>query len=150
MANELSTQYLGKLKDPRWQKKRLEIFERDEWTCQICDSKETTLCVHHRVYLKDKEPWEYDNSLLVTLCEDCHEEESKQIKSYLYALESIFRLNFFSNDIYKLWRGFYSLRRDFPSDITSSVLEWVLRNPDEMEILLGKYFQHLSEKQKSV
>ena len=24
--------YSDKLKDPRWQRKRLEIFERDNWT----------------------------------------------------------------------------------------------------------------------
>jgi 5-methylcytosine-specific restriction endonuclease McrA len=34
--------YGDKLKDPRWQKRRLEIFKRDEWTCQQCGDTETT------------------------------------------------------------------------------------------------------------
>lgn len=28
--------YSQKLRDPRWQKKRLEILERDSFTCQHC------------------------------------------------------------------------------------------------------------------
>ena len=37
--------YLEKLKDPRWQKKRLEILERDGWKCMACGEKEKTLRV---------------------------------------------------------------------------------------------------------
>lgn len=29
-------EYAKKLMDPRWQKKRLEIFKRDGWKCQNC------------------------------------------------------------------------------------------------------------------
>lgn len=64
--------YSEKLKDPRWQKKRLEIFSRDKFTCQICLSTEKTLHVHHKSYLKGKEPWDYDDYNLVTVCLDCH------------------------------------------------------------------------------
>lgn len=67
--------YSEKLKDPRWQKKRLEIFERDNWTCQICDSKEKTLHVHHWHYENGLDPWEYANFSLTTLCNSCHEME---------------------------------------------------------------------------
>lgn len=63
--------YSQKLRDPRWQKKRLEIFERDGWTCHFCHSKDKNLQVHHVVYRK-LEPWEYPNYLYQTLCEDCH------------------------------------------------------------------------------
>ena len=68
--------YSELLKDPHWQKKRLEIFERDKWTCQLCGDKETTLHVHHKKYIKDKNPWEINNKYLITLCEDCHTEIS--------------------------------------------------------------------------
>ena len=63
--------YSDKLKDPRWQKKRLQILERDNWACVKCTDKESTLCVHHLKYHGN--PWESDNKDLVTLCEDCHE-----------------------------------------------------------------------------
>jgi len=63
--------YSKKLKDPRWQQKRVEILERDNFTCQLCGDKKTTLIVHHKEY-KKCEPWDYHNDMLVTLCEDCH------------------------------------------------------------------------------
>ena len=64
--------YPEKLKDPRWQKKRLEIMERDNWTCQNCDNKDSTLNVHHWIY--GKNPWDSDSEHLTTLCEKCHKE----------------------------------------------------------------------------
>ncbi len=64
--------YSELLKDPRWQRKRLEIMQRDEFTCVMCDDKEHTLNVHHDEYIRGNMPWEYENSKLRTLCEDCH------------------------------------------------------------------------------
>lgn len=65
--------YSEKLKDPRWQKLRLEILNRDEWTCQYCGAKDKTLHVHHYAYPKSGNPWDADGGDLNTLCEDCHE-----------------------------------------------------------------------------
>jgi hypothetical protein len=65
---DFSKQY----KDPRWQKKRLEIMQRDEFMCSDCAANDKTLNVHHKYYIPDKKPWDYDNQLLITLCEDCH------------------------------------------------------------------------------
>lgn len=67
--------YAEKLKDPRWQKKRLEVLERDDWKCINCHSKTKTLHVHHISYIWDKEPWEYHINNFKTFCIDCHEEE---------------------------------------------------------------------------
>jgi len=67
--------YYEKLKDPRWQKRRLFILERDEWKCRCCENGDKTLTVHHLWYKKGKEPWDYTDEALVTLCEDCHETE---------------------------------------------------------------------------
>lgn len=64
--------YSEKLKDPRWQKKRLEIFERDGWKCRACGEKDKSLHVHHIFYLPKKEPWDIPNGFLITFCEDCH------------------------------------------------------------------------------
>lgn len=64
--------YKEQLKDPRWQKKRLEIMERDGWQCQCCFDRDNTLTVHHKKYDNGKMAWEYENELLITLCEDCH------------------------------------------------------------------------------
>lgn len=72
--------YLEKLKDPRWQKKRLQVFKRDDFECQLCMDKITTLVVHHKKYLRNKEPWEYKMSYLITLCEKCHNKLKKSNK----------------------------------------------------------------------
>ena len=65
--------YYEKLKDPRWQKKRLEILDRDKFTCQMCEATDMTLHVHHKYYVTGREPWEYPDCALVTLCEQCHD-----------------------------------------------------------------------------
>lgn len=65
--------YSEKLKHPKWQKKRLEVFNRDSWKCQLCGSEDKTLNVHHKSYKYGNEPWEYDDDNFVTVCEICHE-----------------------------------------------------------------------------
>lgn len=65
--------YSDLLKDPRWQKRKSEILNRDNFTCQLCGDKKTTLHVHHKYYLEGKLPWEYNDNALVTLCEYCHQ-----------------------------------------------------------------------------
>lgn len=47
-------------------------MERDIFCCSDCGSDATTLAVHHRYYVKGREPWEYPMFALVTLCETCH------------------------------------------------------------------------------
>lgn len=42
--------YAFKLKDPRWQRKRLEILQRDNFTCQECYATDKELNVHHLIY----------------------------------------------------------------------------------------------------
>lgn len=64
--------YAEKLRDPRWQKKRLEIMQRDGWKCCCCGSADKNLQVHHLVYRKI-DPWAYADVLYQTLCEECHE-----------------------------------------------------------------------------
>ncbi len=75
-----SESYLQKLRDPRWQKMRLKIMERDEFTCKICGDKKNTLHVHHRWYRRGADPWDYPETALVTLCAKCHERESQERK----------------------------------------------------------------------
>lgn len=53
--------YAEKLKDPRWQKKRLEILERDKWMCRGCCETQKTLHVHHIFYVHGLEPWDVPN-----------------------------------------------------------------------------------------
>lgn len=63
--------YAEKLRDPRWQKRRLHILERDGWRCARCDADDKMLVVHHVWY--HREPWEAPDEALITLCEECHD-----------------------------------------------------------------------------
>lgn len=77
--------YGATLFDPRWKAKRKEIIARDLNQCVICKSS-NALQVHHRQYhflrrLNEfKSPWEYDNHLMITLCETCHNRGHKLYK----------------------------------------------------------------------
>lgn len=64
--------YAEKLRDPRWQKKRLKIMARDQFCCRDCGAGEKTLNVHHCFYEKNAAPWEAGDDYLLTLCESCH------------------------------------------------------------------------------
>jgi 5-methylcytosine-specific restriction endonuclease McrA len=64
--------YSMKLRDPRWQKKRLLIMQRDGFKCLFCGSETKNLQVHHVVY-KRRDPWDYPDYLYQTLCDGCHE-----------------------------------------------------------------------------
>lgn len=65
--------YYEQLKDPRWQKKRLEIMNRANFKCEECENSENMLSVHHGYYDNSLMLWEYDNDTLHCLCPECHE-----------------------------------------------------------------------------
>lgn len=84
--------YTELLRKPEWQKKRLEIFNRDNFTCQLCGCQDSELQVHHRVYRKGAKPWEYDNSELITLCNRCHESETEEKSQHYETFKNICNL----------------------------------------------------------
>lgn len=63
--------YSEKLRDPRWQRKRLDVMGRDGFRCLACGRSDETLHVHHLVYSRG-EPWEIEDENLETLCATCH------------------------------------------------------------------------------
>jgi hypothetical protein len=67
--------YWQLLQDPRWQKKRLQIMERDNWECKHCRNKGAKLNVHHYYYISKRMPWDYPDWALITVCDQCHEGE---------------------------------------------------------------------------
>lgn len=96
----MASEYIEKLRDPRWQKKRLEILERDEWACQKCFNTEKQLHVHHKIYFQDTEPWDIDCKYLVTLCESCHEEETSEYpEARRKLIEVLAAFDLFAEDI---------------------------------------------------
>lgn len=80
--------YADLLKDPRWQRKRLEMLNAAEWMCRLCFATEKTLHVHHKHYRRGAMPWEYSDSELEVLCENCHEAITETTRSLKEILES--------------------------------------------------------------
>lgn len=136
--------YWQKLKDPRWQKRRLEILNEAEFACEICGDTESTLHVHHLKYDKGKEPWEYGSEWLACLCESCHEDlhDAKEVLSAATASlppEAIrrvagyaFGLSGWTFELFNKGASRAVLRSD--GDVTLGVLDaiwnWVTRKPD--------------------
>jgi len=77
--------YGALLFDQRWRDKRQQILTRDSYCCIICKEKEN-LHIHHRQYhflIREnqyKPPWDYENRLLITLCERCHRQGHNKYK----------------------------------------------------------------------
>ena len=44
----------------------------------------TQLHIHHTYYVKDKNPWEYENDALITLCADCHQKRHRTTMIPMY------------------------------------------------------------------
>lgn len=65
--------YTQKLLDPRWQRKRLEKLQAEDFTCELCGDSESTLHVHHKGYFVGRDPWDYEKNQLAVLCNACHE-----------------------------------------------------------------------------
>lgn len=98
--------YAEKLKDPRWQKKRLEILSRDNFTCKCCFNTDKTLHVHHKIY-ESNNPWETSSIHLITLCEDCHENWNEiKLSNEADFLNTFYRLGFSPLDLSWFTTGF--------------------------------------------
>jgi hypothetical protein len=143
--------YADKLKDPRWQKKRLEILERDKWTCQSCFDNENTLMVHHYYYEKGLEPWEYDDNALVAWCVDCHELEHENLKAIEKSM--ILQLKEFtytSYDLQKLLEIGINIFRygSLPLEVDLDIINWAMYNIEYREKIKEDYFEYLKEKNK--
>lgn len=130
------TPYQQKLLDPRWQKKRLEILQRDEWTCQRCEAEQHTLHVHHRWYFTDIEPWDVPTHALETLCDTCHEEESREGKE----AEKCFIATLRGLGI--PWWAFYKLTEDIQANFPPMRSE----NAIEFCALISALLPHISAK----
>lgn len=135
--------YSDLLRDPRWQKKRLEILNRDDFYCGKCFDGETTLHVHHKHYQHGKKPWEYNSDFLITLCKTCHEAVKKEDKKYWPILTENIRKKFFGDNLRDIAVAFNAIQIFKTSGITSSSLAWFFSEYNGMEIIEDLYFSNL-------
>jgi hypothetical protein len=95
------TDYTTKLRDPRWKSKRKEILDRDGHECVDCQER-THLEVHHLWYEHGKEPWECPDEALIVLCDICHKEETRLLKTGASSLVYELRKRGRGKDMYHL------------------------------------------------
>lgn len=119
--------YWEKLKDPRWQKKRLEILQRENFTCEACLATDTTLHVHHGYYEKDKEPWEYENETLHCVCEHCHEDTKHELMEIQYQMALLNPI-----DLHEVLRAIWKIKKDKPNSKRLTA-----KAEDDKELLVG-------------
>ncbi len=86
--------YSEKLKDPRWQKRRLEILQRDSFTCRLCTDTETELHINHKKYTG--EPWDAPSRDLETLCKHCHILTHALAENNIYSVRKVENPDFIS------------------------------------------------------
>lgn len=140
--------YQNKLRDPRWQKKRLEIFQRDEFTCKRCGCQGKTLHVHHLDYYK--EPWDAPNTFLITLCELCHESETKdRQEAEKTIIKALKRRGFFSSDLEEIAEGIENIPDIHGEEVISSAIRWGISNEKMLRIIIEEYFNYLKENAKN-
>lgn len=102
--------YSERLVNPKWQKKRLEIFNRDNWKCCDCGTGTTQLEIHHTDYFEGMQPWEYPNDMLKTLCHSCHQEERNRPKHEAYLLQAFRSAGFTAFELLAISAMLYNVR----------------------------------------
>jgi hypothetical protein len=147
MAKKAETEYSKLLRDPRWQKLRLQIFERDDWACCKCGDTEKTLAVHHKRYIRDKKPWEYDPNDLMTLCEDCHQEEYELRPDCEAVLLEVLKIKgFFWHEVDMLASSLMGLKfTDHSPEVVLTAICWALRNVEMRHEIVTAYLKSLHE-----
>jgi len=129
--------YSEKLKSPKWQKKRLEILQRDNFTCQICTDSETELHVHHKKYTG--EPFEAPAEDLITLCKCCHKAETFANKNTMTVISAFkkggdYFAKLSNNSLYILKSSI-----NF-SDDSITEIEMQVMNPKELAVIINTMF----------
>lgn len=94
--------YTETLKVPEWQKRRLEIFQRDNWKCTRCGCKDIELQVHHKDYFPATKVWEYPDTDLTTLCRPCHQKECNRSKHETYLIIALRQADFTADELLAL------------------------------------------------
>lgn len=147
------SKYSEKLRNPKWQRKRLDILQRDEFACVGCGDTESTLHVHHCYYEKGKEPWEYADSSLITLCEHCHSEEGSAWRDKSALVDALSMAGYRAQHFNDLACGVYSSIKNgtFPvgDDTFISAIAWLSVSKDAQNLIMDEYFRFLASRRKT-
>ncbi len=143
-----NAEYGELLRDPRWQKRRLKILERDAWRCRICGENEKQLHVHHRYYENGAAPWDYPDAALCTLCESCHKSETANLPAAKRRLMQAISIRFFSAGFDVLADGFeaVNLGGGEPDDLVALAISRLISDKITLQDSIEKYLNKLKAK----
>lgn len=145
------TTYREKLLDPRWQKRRLEILNRDEFVCQKCFDDKSTLHIHHLYYTADAEPWDAADGQLITLCAECHQAETDSLRGSIDYLVGLIRLcGYMSDDFERIGDAITYFNIPYPAHVKSHLLSKMLGNKDVQDYLVAEYFKNIKKQNLSI
>lgn len=139
MQNNTNKPYSELLRSPNWQKKRLEVMQRDDFQCQGCGERDVTLNVHHKYYTYGKSPWEYSDACYITYCEDCHAAQASAKESRLMLNEVIKTKGFSGGDYRELAQALQNCQED--ASIITVVLAFVLSNQEAFNAAFDRAFK---------
>ena len=142
------SKYSELFKDPRWQKLRLKVLERDEFMCQQCFDSESTLHIHHRYYQCGKKPWEYNMSALLTLCESCHQIEGDFMSESCDKLVLAMKEKFLSSEIAILAETIREFNLCHVPDVVMLAIRHCLIDESLQIEIIEAYFKSLGKKKK--
>lgn len=134
--------YSDKLKHPLWQRKRLEILNRDNWQCRTCGEINSPLQIHHRYYSKGH-PWEIENEALITLCDGCHSGETNYFPKYVEAMAASLKKHGAMN--FRIGEIAESLMQ-LPIDTSiPPMLDFMLRNKETRDMVKNRYLEYIDK-----
>ncbi len=67
--------YAEKLRTHEWRQFRLRLINKAGRKCVECGcvhEEEEPLQIHHVIYIRRMEPWDYPDELCLVLCDSCH------------------------------------------------------------------------------
>ena len=138
--------YSEKLQDIRWKRRRDYIKKRDYYACQACFEHNKPLYVHHRYYEADKDPWDYPDNALVSLCQECHELENEHTREgYERKLLKLFKKNFFVGDLEQLIDGFEKMEMINTSYLIASTLKWIVSDKKRLSLAIHRNIKHIQQ-----
>ena len=144
----MSKSYREKLLDPRWQKRRLEVLNDHEWTCQKCCDTGETLHVHHKWY-EGINPWDAPNEALTVLCANCHKEETELWREVEPRLVRLMHRLFFADDLSGLLDIWEDVGEFHVSGVMADVVGWGIRNFKTVEEYVFEEYKARADAKKS-
>lgn len=105
--------FMAQYQDKRWYELSKKIKARDKNTCQMCGRNDLPVSVHHKVYIQNRNPWEYPDKDLICVCDRCHkymsENNSTMTKAFMELKRSFREIGFSDNVLYGIISHLQSL-----------------------------------------